>query len=224
MKKNIFIISIYIFVFLFSGRSFGQTDTLPNKKNDTFEVYENKYLKEKGSLQYELISAQNDANEQRIYKNVILSCLGFVFLLSLLVIYIFLSKSKQINELIKVQNREIKLRETQVKQLSLVLNNIDSAVLITFPTGKIRWLNRAFEKFYGYTLETLQENNKDNFINDLLNEQEKTYINKCINEKTNFSYIVESGEKDFKLQRNFLVVNDDKNELSGIAVTENRIF
>lgn len=225
MTTKILFIGFCAFIFLFSNKSFGQKDTLQYNKNNAFESYKSKYLgNAESSLQLELMTAKNEANEQRIYKNVLIAASGFILLLSLFIVYLFFSKNKQISELIGVQNREIKLREMQVLQLSSILNNIDNVVLILSENGKIRWLNKTFEKFYGQTLERLQENSTDNFITDLLNEQEKKYVNKCINDKTNFSYIVESGNDDFKLKRNFIIIKDNENKVSGIAVTENKIF
>ncbi len=207
---------------MFPIECFGQKDTRPTI--DAYEAYETKYLKGKNGSDYELTKAQNETKEQKIYRNIISACLGVLLILLIFVIYLFVSKSKHVNEIIKIQNREIKLRQTQLAQLSLILNNIKSTVVILSKNGEIKWMNKTFEKFYGYSIDILMENNKGNYINDLLTKQEKTYMNKCINSKTNFSYIVDTKDTDFKLQRNFIIIKDDKGGISGIAVTEDKIF
>jgi len=219
---QIFILSL--FLVLFSNVSKGQNDTtkLQNKNQIASDNYFS--LQEKGRYEFEILSKDNEIREQKIYKYMFLAIAGIILIIGLFVIFVFYSKSKKIADLIDIQNREIQLREIQIGQLSTILNTVQSAVILTSADGKIKWLNKTFNNFYGINLETLQQENKDNFITNIAGEKEKEYIEKCMTDKQSVSYFIDAGEnKKYKLQRNIFVITDDKGNISGLAITDNKI-
>ena len=213
-----------IFLIGISINSFGQQDTISNVKKQINTYSELLHYKEKGKLQFELMTAQNKADEQKVYKYLFLTISGFLMLTGFFIVYVFYVRAKKNEELITVQNREINLRESHIKQLSVILNNTDAPVLIVLADGKIKWMNNAFAEFYGYKLEILQKENKDNFINNIMDSEEKKYIDDCFHNKKGISYRVNAGEgKDFDFQRNITVILNDDNTISGLSVVDNRI-
>ncbi len=204
--------------------TFGQQDTIYNNKKQINKYDELLHNREIGKLQFELLSVQNNAQEQKVYKYLFIAISGFLILTSFLVFYTFYLKIKRNQELFQLQEREINLRETQINQLSVILNSTTAPMLITSSEGKIKWMNAAFEEYYGYKLEVLQQNNKDNFISDILNEDEKRYVDECYKSKKGVSYKVNAGDgKHFEFQRNISVILNKDDTISGLSVVDNII-
>ncbi len=220
-----FKISLILFLLIISPvYSLGQQDTIYNnnkKINKYDELLQNREI---GKLQFELMNAQTKIQQQKVYKSLFLTISGFLLLSGFFVVFIFYLRTKKNEELIKVQDREIYLRETQIKQLSVILNSTTAPALITSANGKIKWMNTAFEEYYGYKLENLQSENKDNFVTDILNEDEKKYVDQCYKKKKGVSYKVKAGDKkSFEFQRNISVILNNDNTISGLSVVDNII-
>jgi len=173
-----------------------QTQDSSSIEKKTFPVQispENSHLQEIGELQFRLIEAQTKANEQQTYKFIFLASMLFVLLLGVFTLILFYGKTKKTTELLVLQNKEIELRETRIRQLSILLDNVESPLLIARSNGEIQWLNRSFEHFYQITIKDLQEKSKSNFITDIAVPVEQEHIRKALDEANAVSYPVQSG-------------------------------
>ncbi len=196
MKYYKFIFFLIMFGILFSVSLLAQVpDSSLIKKTDFPEKIfpENTHLQEIGDLQFKLIEAQTKANEQQTYKFVFLSATLFMFFLGLFTLLLFYGKTKKTTELLSIQNKEIELRENRIRQLSVLLDNVESPLLIARTNGEIQWLNRSFEHFYKLTIADLQAKSKSNFITDLALPVEQQHIHNVLNGNGAVSYPVQSG-------------------------------
>ncbi len=196
MKYYKFIFFLIMFGILFSVSLYAQVpDSSLIKKTDFPEKIfpENSHLQEIGDLQFKLIEAQTKANEQQTYKFVFLSATLFMFFLGLFTLLLFYGKTKKTTELLSIQNKEIELRENRIRQLSVLLDNVESPLLIARTNGEIQWLNRSFEHFYKLTIADLQAKSKSNFITDLALPVEQLHIHNVLNGNGAVSYPVQSG-------------------------------
>ncbi len=196
MKYYKFIFFLIMFGILFSVSLLAQVpDSSLIKKTDFPEKIfpENTHLQEIGDLQFKLIEAQTKANEQQTYKFVFLSATLFMFFLGVFTLLLFYGKTKKTTELLSIQNKEIELRENRIRQLSVLLDNVESPLLIARTNGEIQWLNRSFEHFYKLTIADLQAKSKSNFITDLALPVEQQHIHNVLNGNGAVSYPVQSG-------------------------------
>lgn len=214
---------IFIF-FLLSEVLFAQKDT--NITSDNLQTTKDNYfsLQEKSKHKFELLTKDNEIREQKIYKYTFLALAGFILIIAGFIIFVFYTKSKKITSFFDVQNREIKLRDIQIQQLSTIINTVQSSIMLIAGDGSIKWLNKSFEKYYDISLEDLKKQDKDNFIKNIANEKELEYIEKCVTEKKSVSYMTDAGTgKTYKINRNMLALTDSEGNVSGIVITDNKI-
>lgn len=186
----------------------------------TFEKYD--LLQEKADLEFKLLNSENELLRQKTYKMLFLAISGFIILISAFVVVLFYHKSKKITEIIKIQNREIVVRDNKNQHLSLVLNTVKTPILIASSSGKIKWVNKAFSEFYKMDYEFLNENNIQNFLKDIASDKEKQLIFDSFEKKENVSYKIKNNENDFNsINREITLIIDSENEISGFAVTDN---
>ncbi len=91
------------------------------------------------------------------------------------------NKLKQSKDEIQTKNREL-------EKLSMAVQKTDNAVMIMDNVGNIEWVNNAFEKMYGYTLENFQNELGRNMIQLSTHTHIKQIIDKCINNHTSIYY------------------------------------
>ncbi len=91
---------------------------------------------------------------------------------------------------------ERRKEKLKLKYLSLVASNTDNAVIIMDKTGNIEWVNSAFERIYGYTLEQLKQyrggNIRDAWRLDSIND----FLDKIYTHKKSFTIQTEEQNKD----------------------------
>ncbi len=223
IENRIFFKTLILFILTFSSVNiFAQNQNSYLK--DTTALFSEKYelLQEKGELEYELLEMKNTANEQRTYKLLFLTLSGFILLFSIMIVVIFYTKSKKITDLANIQTEEILLRDIKADQLSLVLNTVNTPILISLASGKIKWINNAFSQMYNnIDLNYLEENNSSNFFNDIIDEKEKQMIFDAFEKKTNISYNISGKNKEENIERKITLLLDSSNNITGFAVTDN---
>lgn len=217
-----FIISILFFLFVTAQTTTAQS---PENEfsNDTAHVhsgsnYDN--IKNTAELQYRILQAENELRMQKTYKYIFLAAGLFVLFLAIFTGFIFYARAKKTAELMELQNHEIFLRENRIKQLSVILDNVESPLVITKPDGEIQWLNRSFENFYGLNLESLKEGKKSNFITEIVSEEEKARINEALRAEKAVNYPVSAG-KGRQFFRTVFPVPGNEGKIIGLSIVDN---
>ncbi|MDD2564062.1 MAG: tetratricopeptide repeat protein [Salinivirgaceae bacterium] len=140
--------------------------TIENAQN--ISKLEQIYDMEQQQIKIELLTKTNELNEINIIKqrNISYSLIAFALLfVGFVIILIRYNKRvqktnlmlKQKNEEIKKRNTEIEIQAQELRKLSIVAGKTIHAIMIIKPNGEIDWVNDAFTRIYGYTLETFIE-------------------------------------------------------------------
>jgi PAS domain S-box-containing protein len=127
------------------------------------------------------------------------------------------------NEEIQAQFEEIVSINNELKKLSIVAAETNNAIMIANPYGKIEWVNKGFEKLYGYSLKELKDNTifsasqNPNIKNDILN---------CVNEKRPVNYIIKFSTKSGKeiwVQTTLTPILNENDEISSLIAIDSDI-
>lgn len=62
----------------------------------------------------------------------------------------------EMRDKLKASKQEIEQQNRELEKLSMVAQKTDNAVIIMDGSGKLEWVNAAFEKLYGYKLDEIQ--------------------------------------------------------------------
>ena len=159
---------------------------------------------------------------QRLLKNLFLIAFLFMVVITGFVFYIYHSKTKEIFKLVKIQEKEIELRQFEVAKLSIILNNTVDSAIIADEEGKMLWANNSFKNIFGCSLEKyILKNNPNIFIPE--NNEIKQLHEKCINSKKPIQYstqIIDSEGNDVWFQRRIIPILDEEDKIINFAVID----
>lgn len=143
------------------------------------------------------------------------------------------NKNKKIqtqNEEIQAQNEEIQAQFEEIvsingelKKLSVVAAETNNAIMIADPYGNIEWINKAFEKLYGYSLKELKNNT---FFSSSQNPNIKDDILKCINEKKPINYSLKyftKSSKEIWVQTTLTPILNENDEILSLITIDSDI-
>jgi PAS domain S-box-containing protein len=90
-------------------------------------------------------------------------------------------KNEDLARLVKERTKELELANADLAKLSIVAEKTDSAVIIMDRNGRIEWVNRGFERIYGFNINEIKDENTFNINFDkatLLNHIAKAIATK----------------------------------------------
>jgi PAS domain S-box-containing protein len=104
-------------------------------------------------------------------------------------------KLKAANELLKQKNEEVsrqsdqlELMNKELKKLSVAASETDNGIIITDKNGNIEWVNKGFEKMYGFSLGELHQVFGYNLKNAGRSENMASLFEKIISDKKSVNY------------------------------------
>ncbi|MBN2662524.1 MAG: PAS domain S-box protein [Bacteroidales bacterium] len=98
------------------------------------------------------------------------------------------SELEQQKEEILTQAEELQIVNQELEKLSTIVRETDNAVILTDKDGDFIWVNNAFTKIFGYTLQELVTKVSQNIISDQTDEETRKTVNKCLTEKVTVEY------------------------------------
>ncbi|MBN2892425.1 MAG: PAS domain-containing protein [Bacteroidales bacterium] len=207
----------------FSLTIFGQNDTLDNTVYPIPDSFINNInINPPNTIDFdEAFLYKTQVQTQKLLKNLFLG--GFIFM-TLVVIFLFYvnqTKIKQVLGLLKIQEREIKIRRFEVEKLSSILNNTMDAVVIIDKDQKLLWNNSSFLSVYGYTNEELKTNKVDFFYFE--NEEISSLIEKCKKEIKPIEFTFEHKNKEnlkINIQRRIIPITDQHSDDVNYAIID----
>ncbi|MEA3445050.1 MAG: PAS domain-containing sensor histidine kinase, partial [Bacteroidota bacterium] len=110
--------------------------------------------------------------------------------------------------------------------LSMVVQKTDNAVMIMDEAGNIEWVNDAFVKMYGYTLDDFHRELGKNMIQLSTHPQIEQIIKNCISEHTTIFYdsmIRSKAGKAIYAQTTITPVLDEKGKVSKLLAIDSNI-
>ena len=226
MKKNYLILLLLLFLFPIGiiAQPNNSIDTVPisetelNQNSQVNFDYDENTLDMKSAFYY-----KTKLHTQRLLKNLFLIAFIFMIFVVGFIFYIYYSKTKEVLNLVKIQEKEIELRQFEVKKLGIILNNTEDSSLIADKEGNIIWTNNSFKNIFGYTFEELKNQNKANiFLTS--NPEIKALHEKCINSLKPIQYSTETiDNKDNQVwfQRRIIpLIDEEKKEIINFAVID----
>jgi PAS domain S-box-containing protein len=124
----------------------------------------------------------------------------------------------------EITNQAIKLRKANIEliKLSKVASETDNAITIFDKDGNVEWVNEAFQRMYGYSLDQYKTEKSSNIIDSSDNPNITEAIKSCINEKKSVVYEIKTKTRDGKelwAQTTLThVIDKDGNTLNLIAI------
>ncbi len=130
------------------------------------------------------------------------------------------------NEKIAAQAEELKKSNIELEKLSVVVRETNNAVLITDKNGYIEWVNPAFEKTFGYSLQEFKEKVSTNIISDTTQKTVKKEIKELYETKKPVDYQLLTHNKNGKeiwIQANVTPILNDNNDIEKLIVVDSDI-
>lgn len=107
-----------------------------------------------------------------------------------------ISKLKEAEEEVLKQSKELELKNIELEKLSIVASETDNTVIIADKCGRIEWVNEAFTRIMGYTLEEFKEL-RGTTLKEISNNQSiGEYLNSCIKGKRPVVYVSQNTTRD----------------------------
>lgn len=156
---------------------------------------------EKESQEKILEQTKRKVEKQNLYLFLII--IVFTFVVSLFVMLsIFLKQRKADNrklkennkkiaqqkEEIEVQHQHLEVVNKELEKLSLIAEETENAVRIMDAKGEITWINKAYTRFYGYTLKDIKQVEKHSLLGSINNADIKNIANVWFGSKQATTY------------------------------------
>lgn len=143
-------------------------------------------------------------------------------------------KVKQRTEEVEAQKEEIlqqanALEESnkELEKLSIVASETDNSVTILSPNGDFEWVNKGFERLYGWqNLESFKKARGNNIFDGKFNEYTKKAIQSCISERkpvVTSDKVTGKGDKEIWLRTTWTPIVDDENNITKIIAIDSDI-
>ncbi len=170
-----------------------------------------------------------------------------IYLSSVLYAYNLKKKNEKLEQIIRERTREIEMKNAELEQqkeeiqtqaeelaeinkelekLSIIVQKTDNAVLLTDEKGNFIWVNPAFTKIFGFTLEELIGLISPNIIGANTKPEIKAQIQKCINDKVTVEYegnfITKNGNKIW-VHTTLTPIIDENNQVTGLIAIDSDI-
>ena len=196
-------------------------DTDISLKADSLLTHSLEYSAENSKFQ-DVLQYKAQVQTQRLLKNLFFIAFLFMLVITGFIFYIYHTKTKEIIKLVKIQEKEIELRQFELAKLGIILNNTEDSAIIADKEGKILWTNNSFKNIFGCSFEEYkQKNNPNIFITEV--PEIKQLHEKCINLKKPIQYsthIIDNNENDVWFQRRIIPILDDKEDVINFAVID----
>ncbi len=125
----------------------------------------------------------------------------------------------------KVKQHSIELRQKndELAKLSIVASETDNAVVIATPEGQLEWVNAAFERMSGFTLDEFIEEKGNNIIDTSSTDNIEALIKESI--ETKKSVVFESlnsakNGRQFWVSSTLTPIFDDTNNIKKLVIIE----
>ncbi len=133
------------------------------------------------------------------------------------------SELEQQKEEILTQAEELQIVNQELEKLSTIVRETDNAVILTDKDGNFIWINNAFTKMFGYTLEELVTQVSPNIISDQTDEKIKKTVNRCISEKVTVEYelkVKNKFDKEIWVHTTLTPILDDQGQITSLIAID----
>ena len=117
----------------------------------------------------------------------------------------------------KIQVREIQLRDTRIKNLSLLLSYSSQPMLLMDKNGDIKWINSAFSQYEYFSSD--EPLDSKNYFTDIVSQDIEKEAFKTLKESGN-SQTISIEVKQKKVTRSLLPISEFDGTVSGYALID----
>lgn len=135
-------------------------------------------------------------------------------------------KIAQQKEEIEVQHQHLEMANKELEKLSLIAEETDNAVRIMDARGEIVWINKAYTRFYGYTLKEVKQIEKYSLLGNTNNADIKSIANVWFGNKEATTYESLHRKKNGEtiwVQTTLTPILDDNRELLKMIAIDSNI-
>lgn len=101
------------------------------------------------------------------------------------------------HETIEAQFKKITESEIELRKLSLIATKTNSGVIIADTFGRVEWVNEAFTKISGYTLEDMKGKKPKDFLHGSeTSEDKKQQLKNALSNKKDIELVIVNHRKD----------------------------
>lgn len=130
---------------------------------------------------------------------------------------------EQQKEEILTQAEELNIVNQQLEKFSTIIRETDNAIILMDREGNFIWVNNAYTKIFGYSLEDLVTNVSSNIISDKTEDGIKNLINECINERKTVKYEINlknKNDKEIWVHTTLTPIIDDENTITDLVAID----
>jgi len=139
----------------------------------------------------------------------VIAFLGLAYLAYWLRLNAILKQKKQLEHLVSIRTQEVEKQKAdlenaniELEKLSIVASETDNAVVIMDGSGRFEWINKAYQKLFGYSLQQMRDMNIDHIYIENMPLEIKHLIEQVFEHKIPIHYEFET--KDNNEQRLWL--------------------
>ena len=130
---------------------------------------------------------------------------------------------EQQKEEILTQAEELNIANQQLEKFSTIIRETDNAVILMDREGNFVWINPAYTRIFGYSIEELVNNISPNIIGKNTTEEIKNLIDKCLIEKTTVKYelnLTNKFGKEIWIHTTLTPILDDENQITDLVAID----
>lgn len=222
MKKNI----LAFILIVISLMSYAQKDSITNiiqNNNNYLDSQINQVSTPANNTPNfdSIIEYQSEIQTQKLLKNLFI--IGFVFmsLLSIFLFYINNVKIKQILNMVKIQERQIDIKNFEVEKLSVILHQTNDGISIIDQNSNINWFNNSFLRIFGYSEQKIENEKIDFFHSEDADIQKLLDKVKIEKKPVQFTFEMKDKKGEYLyIQRKILPFSDEKSNVINFAIID----
>jgi len=198
------------------------SNALPSQDTSNFQHNPTEMFANMQKQQSDFVK-DNEIEQQRLFKNLFLIGFIIMFVFVLVLIYVYNSKIKQVSSFINQQGKDSASLHTQIKLLSMILNNVNNSVILASAKSDVLWVNNAFTSLFGYSLENIVSVRDFPLIHNYTDMEIQQLIAKAITDSAPVifysSYTNQFG-KNIHFQRKILPIIDTDKSISNFIIID----
>ncbi len=138
----------------------------------------------------------------------------------------YLTQTLQQKEEILAQSEQLEFSNKELEKLSIVASKTNNAVIIMDKNGRFEWVNDGFVRLYGFSINQLIKENRNNIIDSNSSPKVKSILYECIENKQSCSYesqtITNTGKKVW-IQTTVTPIFGNNNEIIKLVAIDTNI-
>lgn len=134
--------------------------------------------------------------------------------------------NQRLEKIISERTAEILEKNKELAKLSIVASETDNSIVMMDAQGNFEWVNNAFTRLYGYTLEEFKTVKGKSIQQSSTNPEIMTILDTCINDKKSMiyqSFQLSKEKKEIWTQTTLTPILDEEGNICRLVIIESDI-